>query len=170
VQFSDHPVTGVTYEDARAFCNWLTRKEEKTYRLPTEAEWEYACRAGTTTRYYWGDKPSPTYLNYLDSAINGTVPVGSYPPNAWKLHDMLGNASQWCLDWFGKHAAKPQTDPWGPTAGEARVLRGGWFRSRGEETTCGSRIGMRPDAAVPWAGFRVVMIPPERPAAAEGGK
>lgn len=128
-QTDEHPVVNVTWDDAVAFCRWLNRKEGKTYRLPTEAEWEYACRAGTQTRYYSGDDPEklaqvgnvadgtlkewwPSWTQRLgrlwvpgDEPITAkdgyvfTSPVGSFKPNAWGLHDMHGNVWQWCADW-----------------------------------------------------------------------
>ncbi len=119
-QTDEHPVVNVSWNDAVAFCNWLSRKEATTYRLPTEAEWEYACRAGTTTQYYNGDDPETLakvgnvadaaykakfpYEKYTIKASDGyvfTSPVGSYQPNAFGLFDMHGNAWQWCEDWYG---------------------------------------------------------------------
>ena len=129
-----------------AFCQWLSRKEGKTYRLPTEAEWEYACRAGTTTRYYSGDDPETLAKvgNVADATAKAkfpgwqftikasdgyvfTSPVGSFRPNAFGLYDMHGNACQWCADWYGEeyYAASPVDDPTGPDSGDVRVLRGG---------------------------------------------
>ena len=142
-------MVNVSWNDAVAFCKWLSRKEGKTYRLPTEAEWEYACRAGTTTRYYSGDDPETLAKvgNVADAALKAkfpdwkytikandgyvfTAPVGKFKPNAFGLYDMHGNAWQWCTDWYGAeyYARSPIDDPTGPDSGAVRVLRGGsWF-------------------------------------------
>ena len=114
-------MVNVSWNDAVAFCKWLSKKEGKTYRLPTEAEWEYACRAGTTTRYYSGDDPETLAKvgNVADAAFKAkfpdweytikandgyvfTAPVGKFKPNAFGLYDMHGNAWQWCADWYGE--------------------------------------------------------------------
>ena len=145
-QTDEHPAVIVSWNDAVAFCKWLSRKEGKTYRLPTEAEWEYACRAGTATRYSSGDDPEtlakvgnvadatlktkfPDW-KYATKASDGyvfTSPAGSFQPNAFGLFDMHGNAWQWCADWYGAeyYAASPVDDPTGPGAGTDHVLRGG---------------------------------------------
>ena len=118
-QTDEHPAVNVSWTDAVAFCKWLSKKESKTYRLPTEAEWEYACRAGTTTRYYSGDDPETLAKvgNVADAAAKAqfpawkytmkasdgyvfTAPVGKFKPNAFGLYDMHGNAWQWCMDWI----------------------------------------------------------------------
>lgn len=132
-----------------AFCQWLSTKEGKKYRLPTEAEWEYACRAGTTTRYYNGNDPEgPTRIaNVRDAATHRlmpglsqslhssdgwafTSPVGRLAPNNFGLYDMLGNAAEWCADWFDEnyYVNSPTANPGGPPTRTRRVLRGeGWF-------------------------------------------
>ena len=147
-QTDEHPVVDVDWDDAAAFCKWLSRKEGKTYRLPTEAEWEYACRAGTTTRYYSGNDPDSlakvgnvadaTYkekFSYMAAikANDGyvfTSPVGSFKPNAFGLYDMHGNVFQMCSDWYSLkyYAESPAYDPTGPDGpgpGRTHVLRGG---------------------------------------------
>jgi formylglycine-generating enzyme len=148
-QTDKHPVVNVTWNDAVAFCAWLSRKEGKTYRLPTEAEWEYACRAGTTTRYYSGDDPETLAkaANIGDAAFGKTfperisrirsndgyvftAPVGQFKPNAFGLYDMHGNAWQWCADWFDEdyYRRSPVDDPTGPSDPNpdgVRVFRGG---------------------------------------------
>ena len=145
-QRDEHPVVYVGWNDAVAFCKWLSKKEGKTYRLPTEAEWEYACRAGTTTRYYSGDDPETLAQvgNVADAALKAkfpeakytikandgyvfTAPVGKFKPNAFGLYDMHGNAFQWCADWYGEdyYGKSPADDPTGPDSGYFRVLRGG---------------------------------------------
>jgi len=146
-QTDQHPVLNVTWNDAVALAAWLSKTEGKTYRLPTEAEWEYACRAGTRTRYASGDDPQSLLrmANVFDTdskqnwpkwqqfALNGsdgyafTAPVGSFTPNAWGLHDMHGNAWEWVADWHGDdyYAKSPVDDPQGPADGDVRVRRGG---------------------------------------------
>ncbi len=147
-QSDDQPVVNVSWNDAVAFCQWLSRKEKIAYRLPTEAEWEYACRAGTTTLYSYGDDPEglAAVANVADasarekfsswSGIAGrdghvfTAPVGSFQPNAFGLFDMHGNVWEWCRDWFGEsyYAKSPEKDPSGPPTGTVRVFRGGsWY-------------------------------------------
>ena len=150
-QTDHHPVVNVSWNDAVAFAEWLGKKEGKTYRLPTEAEWEYACRAGTTTRYFCGDDPeglaevgniadATAREKYPDwnaiAARDGfvyTAPVGRYRPNAWGLHDMHGNVWEWCWDWYGKdfYKASRVDDPAGPLEAADRVIRGGgWSAAR----------------------------------------
>ena len=118
------PVTNVSWGLCQAFITKLNAKKEGGYRLPTEAEWEYACRAGTTTAYSYGDS-----LTKADANIDGnsTKEVGSYKPNAFGLYDMHGNVWEWCEDWYGSLQDGEVTDPKGPATGERRVLRGGSF-------------------------------------------
>ena len=145
-----HPyATGVSWHQANEFCKWLTAKDGKTYRLPTEAEWEYACRAGTTTRYHNGNDFLKTVQvgNVLDAAARRefpnwkhaivaddrfafTAPVGSFRPNRFGLYDMHGNVWEWCSDWYAADYYKksPAADPTGPVIGQKHVLRGGcWY-------------------------------------------
>ena len=150
-QTDNHPVLNVTWHDAVAFCQWLSRKEGKTYRLPTEAEWEYACRARTTTRYNNGDDPAGllSVANTLDAKGRTTfphvqeitvfpgenptftVPVGGKKPNQLGLYDMHGNVWEWCSDWYGEdyYSKSPIDDPAGPDTGDRRVRRGGAWNS-----------------------------------------
>ena len=150
-QTGDHPVVNVSWDDAQAFCKWLSKKIGKTVVLPTEAQWEYACRAGSKTRFSFGDKDEDfcKYGNYCDkSNTDGfawqdkehsdgfakTAPVGSLKPNAWGLYDMHGNVWEWCSDWYAASyaTAAANTDPTGPANGGLRVLRGGsWCSSPG---------------------------------------
>ena len=180
-QTDEHPVVNVSWNDAVAFCKWLSKQENKTYRLPTEAEWEYACRAGTTTRYYSGDDPEtlvkvgniadatfkekvPNWPNATIKASDGyvfTAPVGQFKPNAFGLYDMHGNAYQWCSDCYDEdyYAKSPVDDPKGPDSGNDRVLRGGsWFHSPDACRSCG-RFGFVPSGLDCMAGFRVARIP-----------
>jgi formylglycine-generating enzyme required for sulfatase activity len=128
---ADCPVETVSWDDAQEFVARLNRLEKTdTYRLPTEAEWEYACRAGSTTRFCFGDEVAKLedYAWYAGNSGGKTHPAGQKEPNAWGLYDMHGNVWEWCRDWYGEYPAGPATDPKGPDAGKNRVLRGGsWF-------------------------------------------
>jgi sulfatase modifying factor 1 len=121
------PVTDVSWEDCQEFIKKLNAKTNGGYRLPTEAEWEHACRAGSTTAYSFGDKITPQDANILESKIGKPVAVGSYKPNEFGLYDMHGNLWEWCEDWSGVYPAGSVTDPKGPAMGNRRVLRGGSF-------------------------------------------
>ncbi|MFO0911400.1 MAG: formylglycine-generating enzyme family protein [Pirellulales bacterium] len=182
-QTDEHPAVIVEWIDAAAFCEWLSKKEGKAYRLPTEAEWEYACRAGTTTRYHSGDDPESltTVANVADAltaarferfawalkASDGyvfTSPTGRFQPNAFGLYDMHGSAWQWCSDWYKPdyYAESPVDDPAGPGDGyrsrEAHVARGGSWYSRPWECTSSSRHWLGPASRdCDQAGFRVVL-------------
>jgi formylglycine-generating enzyme required for sulfatase activity len=174
-QTDDHPAVNLSWDDARAFCVWLSKKEGRTYRLPTEAEWEYACRAGTTTRYHGGEDPETLAQtgNAADAsakkkfpqwpAIRGddgytfTAPVGRYQPNAFGLYDMHGNALEWCEDWFWYYNRAERTDPKGPAFGLVRVQRGGGWADFPWQCTSARRTGFPPDHCCPSSGFRVVM-------------
>jgi formylglycine-generating enzyme len=135
------PVDNVSWEDCQEFILKLRdkTKDKKAYRLPTEAEWEYACRAGTTTPFHFGATISTDQANYdgtstYDNGPKGfnrkkTTPVGTFPANAWGLYDMHGNVFQWCQDWYGPYPENEVTDPHGPGKGTFAVLRGGcWAR------------------------------------------
>lgn len=108
------PVNTVTWYDAVEFCKKLSEKTGDVYRLPTDAEWEYACRAGTTTKYYWGDNPEGGYAWHLENSGGNIHPVGQKKPNAWKLYDMVGNVEEWVQDLQGGHSSEPQINPTGP--------------------------------------------------------
>ncbi|HUG93458.1 MAG TPA: bifunctional serine/threonine-protein kinase/formylglycine-generating enzyme family protein [Planctomycetaceae bacterium] len=134
---SDFPVETVSWSDAVEFCRRLSSRPEeraagRSYRLPTEAEWEYACRAGTTASRYSGDDPAALggHARFRDNAAGRTAPVGSRPPNPWGLYDMYGNVWEWCSDFYARdyYRASPTYNPQGPTTGTSRVLRGGsWW-------------------------------------------
>jgi len=135
-----HPVTDVSWNDAVVFCEWLSQKVEGTVRLPTEAEWEYACRAGTATPFNTGATITTDEANYKPNFMYGsgrkpryrkkTMSVGSFKPNAWGLYDMHGNVWEWCSDWYGDYPRRNVTDPGGPATGTLRVVRGGpWYLS-----------------------------------------
>jgi formylglycine-generating enzyme required for sulfatase activity len=118
------PVTNVSWDDCQNFIKKLNEKNKGKYRLPTEAEWEYACRAGTTTAYSFGDSITKSDANYGGS---DTKAVGSYKPNAFGLYDMHGNVYEWCEDWKADYPKESVIDPKGPATGDSRVLRGGFF-------------------------------------------
>jgi formylglycine-generating enzyme required for sulfatase activity len=160
-QTDDHPVVRVSWVDARAFCDWLTEKEGKKYRLPTEAEWEYACRAGTRTRYSFGDNDSDLadHAWFLSNSNIQTQPVGQKRPNAWGLSDMHGNAWQWCEDWYGNYDANsPPDDPTGCAVGSSRVCRGGGWRSPVGLCRSAYRDPDEPTHRAYSLGFRVVQV------------
>jgi formylglycine-generating enzyme required for sulfatase activity len=157
-QSDDCPVVNVSWNDATAFCKWLSGKEGKEYRLPTEAEWEYACRAGSTTRFSFGDDERLLggYAWHSENSADKTHPVGQKKPNAFGLYDMHGNARQWCADWYGEkyYAASPVDDPGGPDFGTGRVLRGGAFSTSAEYSSATRMSGAVDDRNYA-TGFRV---------------
>ena len=163
---ADRPVEKVSWNDAVEFCDKLTEMENKGgrvpqgmfYRLPTESQWEYACRAGTSTKYSWGDDIDPKLANYRDSGLKETVPVGSYRPNAWGFYDMPGNVWEWTADWGGIYPSGPVTDPIGPASGHhgadsRRVTRGGSWGSL--DVRSAGRGSSHPRNRLHSLGFRV---------------
>jgi formylglycine-generating enzyme required for sulfatase activity len=170
----NHPVEQVSWDDAVIFCQRLMELAGSPghghiYRLPTEAEWEYACRAGTNTPYAFGESISLLQVHYfgLSSAswaktggrAGKTVQVGSHEPNEWGIRDMHGNVLEWCHDWWseGYYEVSPDTDPQGPETGHFRVARGGSFSQFASECRSASRIGRAPTSRLNTIGFRVVM-------------
>ena len=155
---ADRPVEGVSWDDAVAFCRRLSEITGEKYRLPTEAEWEYACRAETEAKYFWGDGEATDYAWFWDNSGEETHTVGEKEPNAWGLYDMSGNVWEWCLDWYDEnyYSRSADKDPSGPTSGTSRVVRGGsWYNSLKNQRSS-SRFGFRPDKANYYIGFRVV--------------
>jgi formylglycine-generating enzyme required for sulfatase activity len=161
------PVIDVSWEKAKAYVSWLSAKTGKTYRLLSEAEWEYAARAGTTTTYYTGDSLSPRAANY-DGSEDGsgpsdvnrkkTMPVGSFPPNAFGLHDMHGNVIEWVEDcWHDDYTAAAPTDgsAWLEDNCDGRVMRGGSWEDSQTELRSGARLGEFKDQSSYADGFRV---------------
>ena len=154
------PVTMVSYEDALAFCEWLSRRDGKNYRLPTEAEWEYACRAGSTDVYPFPFKSRDSYCWSLWNTKKTVCPrpVGTRQPNPWGLFDMGGNAREWCLDWYGEKAylLSQKEFPQGPANGTLRVIRGGCFIDMNGFLRSSRRGYLAPDQVLNNQGFRVV--------------
>jgi len=141
------PVESVSWEDAVAFCRKLSDKEGRTYRLPTEAEWEYSCRAGSNTKWAFGDDESSlkNYAWYSDNATSTTHPVGEKRPNAWGLYDMHGNVWEWCSDDKRDYASTTVDDPTGGTAGSIRVFRGGGWSGSARHCRSADRRRSTPD-------------------------
>ena len=157
------PVTDVSWEDCQAFIKKLNDKTKGGYRLPTEAEWEFSCRAGTTTTYSFGDEITPQDANIIESKIGTLVAVGSYKPNAFGLFDMHGNVIEWCEDWYADYPAGAVTDPKGPANGEYRILRGGSFNNYGCSYGSGIRSSLRlfitPLSQTFYIGLRLAKTP-----------
>lgn len=157
----DHPVVAVTWDNATAFCEWLSKKEGRTYRLPTEAEWEYACRGGTKSAYSTGTKLSSDDANF-NKKHKGTRPVKSYQPNKFGLYDMHGNVWEWTSDWGDYYPNSRVTDPMGAQSGMYRMCRGGsWY-----DTSLFCRSAWR-GWIMPWnrdyiTGFRVAAVSSEQ--------
>ena len=165
---SRFPVENVSWNDAMGFCRKLSalpaeRSAGREYRLPTEAEWEYACRAGTTTRYSFGHDASQLgdYAWYHDNSDRRTHPVGQKQANPWALYDLYGNLWEWCSDWFSSdyYANSPADDPNGPAWGSGRVLRGGGWVTYACAIRSANRHTMAPDDQYKFMGFRVVLVP-----------
>jgi formylglycine-generating enzyme required for sulfatase activity len=157
-QTDDHPVTCVSWNDAFAFANWLFKEEGKPYRLPTEAEWEYACRAGTTTAFHFGDSISTDLANYRGRTYRQkTTPVGMFPANAFGLHDMHGNLWEWCHDWFVDYQEGCVIDPKGAGFGIERVHRGGAWMSEAAFCRAACRRGNKPDHKACDIGIRLCL-------------
>jgi formylglycine-generating enzyme required for sulfatase activity len=159
-KFDGHPVEQVSWEDAAEFCRNLSLKEGRHYRLPTEAEWEYACRAGTKTVYSFGDDPKElgeyAWFTY-NTSFSGTRPVGQKKPNAWGLHDMHGNVYEWCADWHDDYPQAEVTNPTGPDEGKGRIIRGGNWSDFAESCTSAHRNGDDPGSRKDFIGFRVCL-------------
>jgi len=156
------PVEEITWDDAMAFCKKLSEKEKGRipvgweFTLPTESQWEYACRAGTTTKYSWGDDINSKLANYADSGLKKTRAVGSYRPNAWGFHDMHGNVIEWCQDWLGPYKKQLAVDPVGPSSGSKRVFRGGSYGNKSSHLNHAAR-NMLPSNPFYSRGFRIAL-------------
>ena len=176
---SRHPVLHVSWNDAKAMARWLSEQNGVLFRLPTEAEWEYACRAGTKTIRFWGDAPSEAcnYANiadrkaqirFMDLTIHNcddgyiyTSPVSSFHPNRFGLYDMLGNVWEWCEDRYDPnyYDKSPKNNPKGPSNGSYRVMRGGFWGSEPSDLRCANRSREAPQGRSDTYGFRLVIVP-----------
>ncbi|MCA8986542.1 MAG: SUMF1/EgtB/PvdO family nonheme iron enzyme [Planctomycetaceae bacterium] len=158
----DYAASYISWNDAVKFCEELSKKEGRTYRLPTEAEWEYACRGGSTTRFYFGDNASELdhYEFYFDSTANSASIVKQKKPNGFGLYDMIGNVKEFCQDWYTKSLEGPVTNPTGPASGTRRVMRGGSFATRVDNCRSAYR-GVKEDLddREAYYGLRVVLVP-----------
>lgn len=168
----DLPAMCVTWDDAMAFARWLSRKERLDYRLPTEAEWEYAGRAGISTPFFTGRCLSTDAANYgsIGSAYlecttvfreerGHPIKVGLSAPNLWKLYNIHGNVSEWCRDWYGPYPDGSAINPEGPESGSERVMRGGHWGAVAAGCRFAKRHRIPPNLASDAVGFRLVMIP-----------
>jgi len=168
----DMPVVGVSWVDCMDFIGKLNALNQGTYRLPTEAEWEYVCRAGSTSAYSWGKTIDCTQAMYgnntlkIDTCVKSAqskglpadqpAPVKSYQPNAWGLYDMEGNVWEWCQDWFGRYETGEAVDPRGPGSGTDKVRRGGSWYGVGYRCRCANRTFSNPANRYQTTGFRLV--------------
>jgi formylglycine-generating enzyme required for sulfatase activity len=164
-EYVNHPVVNVSHRDARKFCWELThlpeeKKARKRYRLPRESEWECACRAGTTTKYYWGDDPSMygEFAWYKENAGGTTQPVAMKKPNAWGMYDCFGNVWEMMEDYDGVYLEDDATDPRGPFYDDLRVIRGGSFMTTITKPAIDERFGYAPTSRYAGTGFRIVAV------------
>ncbi len=156
---NDEAAVFVSWYDAAAFCRWLSEQEGVPYRLPTEAEWEYACRAGTGTAYHTGDTLPEVYWRAQDFHWDPepvALTVARTPPNPWGLYDMHGNVEEWCLDWYGPYPDHAQIDPAGYADGTFKVTRGGSHNTDAHFLRSANRLGTLPEDRHWLIGFRVV--------------
>jgi formylglycine-generating enzyme required for sulfatase activity len=157
----DHPVERVSWNDVQEFLIILNATTTgATYRLPTEAEWEYACRAGTTTRFYWGADPDETEIDdnawYEDNSNGESQPVGEKEPNPFGLHDMSGNVQEWCQDVRGAYPTGAVVDPTGPSMGTRKVIRGGAWSDNPGFCRSANRASSDMDLRIDNIGFRLL--------------
>ncbi|OHD53024.1 MAG: hypothetical protein A2096_13515, partial [Spirochaetes bacterium GWF1_41_5] len=168
----DHPVSRVSWHEATNFCGLLSKKTGKKIKLPAEAQWEYACRAGTSTERFWGESVSGAadFVNFSDlnfprpfsdtgqdDGYAFAAPVKSYLPNQWGLYDMLGNVYEWCADWYAEYGTNTEYDPRGPDTGYYRVARGGFWNWSPNSMRAASRRYTHPAYGDVEAGFRFVL-------------
>lgn len=158
----DQPVTAVNWFEGVKYCQWLSAMTGRSYRLPTEAEWERAARGGGEGHLYpWGSEPPesrPEYVRRWGGEVNGPLPVGRGTPNGFGLYDLCENVHEWCADWFQKdyYAISPERNPCGPPTGERRASRGGSWRHHIKASRCSTRSSIPPELEYSDYGFRVV--------------
>lgn len=166
------PVTNVSWDDCMEFLKELNGRKEGVYRLPTEAEWEYACRGGSSSIYGWGDAIDCSNAMYANNtlktgdclkfvktkglATDEPASVGSYAPNPWGLYDMVGNVWEWCWDWYGPYQNEAAMDPKGPGSGSEKVRRGGSWYGPWQRCRCANRNFSHPASRYQTTGFRLV--------------
>ena len=157
----DHPVDRVSWVDIQQFIAKLNALNIGKFRLPTEAEWEYACRAGIQTRYSFGDDPKYRELNqyaWFNSRSEGrSWPVGIKMSNPWGIYDMHGSVWEWCQDWYGPYIEDPEIDPVGPAEGENKIIRGGSWFNEPEALRSANRHRQPPDSRQTNNGFRLIL-------------
>ncbi len=157
----DHPIVYVSWADAAAFCKWLSKIDRAAYRLPGEAEWEYACRAGAATAFSFGDEPRPGLMAYDGREVTA-FPVTAFPANRWGLYGMHGNVWEWCRDWYRKTSSwsRPTTSRTAPPRGDARNIRSGSWQDTADYCRSANRSGRWPEGRYEDLGFRVVRTGP----------
>ncbi len=166
----DHPVEKVSFLEASNYCAAVTQRERTAgrlpdgfvYRLPYESEWEYACRAGSSAAFGFGDSADAAgdFAWTGENAEQRTHAVGQKQPNAWGLHDTHGNVWEWCLDWFAPYPAAPLTDPTGPVSGKYKLFKGGGWNQDAQFGKASSRFMMSPSNGIHFVGFRIVLAQP----------
>ncbi|MBN8215601.1 MAG: formylglycine-generating enzyme family protein [Spirochaetes bacterium] len=161
----EKPVEQVSWAAALEFCQTLSDRVGREFRLPTEAEWEYACRAGTRSAFHFGpsldsrranfDGGAPYGKGKKGPALEGTTVVRRYPANPWGLYDLHGNVWEWCHDFLGAYPRAPLTDPMGPGRGDERIVRGGSWGCSGDLCRCAARNSLTPWFERSTVGFRL---------------
>jgi iron(II)-dependent oxidoreductase len=157
---ADQPVTSVSWFDAAAYCEWLSEKTLRLYRLPNEAEWELAARGGLESKLYtWGDEPPQAQPTYSELWLNGPEPVGRRPPNGFGLYDISENVHEWCSDWYDEnyYLSSPHINPQGPADGKRRSSRGGSWRHQIKIARVAARSSIPPQYKYSDYGFRCAM-------------
>ena len=164
---SNRPVEKLSWFDAEAYCAAVSAREQQAgrlpagyeYRLPTEAEWEYACRAGTTNWFSFGDDAlaADAFAWTLENSESTTHPIGLKRPNSWGLCDMHGNVWEWCRDWFAPYSTNPVVDPVGPATGKFKVFRGGGWNQEIQFARAANRFMMSPSNGIYFVGFRLAL-------------
>ena len=158
----NRPVINVSWDDATAYVKWLSEQTGQQYSLPTEAQWEYAARAGTETDYWWGNEIGKNRANCDDSgskwSAEQTSPVGSFDPNPFGLYDTVGNVWEWCADYWGEYSAEAQTDPTGPASCGSRVVRGGSWNDYARSARAAYRSDYEPGERDFDQGFRCARV------------